>query len=206
MPFMLVGTGPLGIGIEERLASSAEPVEHVGHLGPLSACRASDVLDQLGQRHLALVVADDDLVDRDLGDHPVVAPLLEAIIGRSRLGLPSPIRTMPGGPTSAVDHVLLLVERDQLVGLPAAPQHPERAGRGAGRALHLVVRRGLGAAAEEDDRAEQAEQQRADDRQDQAEDPGAGQQREHREADGRTDHERPSSHRPIRGSVCLVIR
>ena len=103
MPFMLVGTGPLGIGMLAALGvERLEALEDVGHLGGLDvAAELLDVPDQLGQRDLALAVAADDLVDRDVRRRPARACVRSVASScLSRLGLPSPTRTMPGGPTT----------------------------------------------------------------------------------------------------------
>ena len=102
IPFIDVGTGPLGIGMFERLASSAlirRARRSSGRL-ELALAELGDVAGQLGQGHLARLVPDDHLVDRGLAGDPLVLAALGVSSGRSRLGLPSPIRTMPGGPTT----------------------------------------------------------------------------------------------------------
>ena len=115
---------------------------------------------------------------------------------------------MPGRPDHAVHDVLLLVEGDDRVGLPAAAQHLQRAGGRARLALHLAVRRLLGAAAEDDQRGEQAEQQAADDRHRPVEEPALrGQHPEQRRSRPRRRPGTASSRiRPSRVSVRLAIR
>ena len=160
--------------------------------GPLSdLAELADVLDQLAQRHLALVVADDDLVDRDLGDDPVVAPLLGGQQRAQPVGVALADQDDARGADHAVDHVLLLVEGDQLVGLPAAAQRARaRAPRRrpcppSGRTPSFWARRPKSTTVPSRPSSSAPTIERI-----RLSIPDAREQREQREADGRAEHER----------------
>ena len=136
----------------------------------------------------------DDLVDRDLGGDPLVLAALAGHQLAQPVGVALADQHDARGADDPVHDVLLLGERDRRVGLPAAAQHPQRRGGRAGLALHLAVRRVLGAPAEHDHRGEQAEHEAADDRHDPLDQPAAGQHLEEHEAERADDEEdAPSS-------------
>ena len=133
MPFMLVGTGPLGIGMAGPLGvERLEPVEDVGHLGRLHL--AAELL-HVARPAWAAAPRPRRCRRRPRGSGVSAATRSclrrsVAISWLSRLGLPSPTRTMPGGPTTRWTTSCCLVNADGGLGLPAAAQHPQRGGGG----------------------------------------------------------------------------
>ncbi len=140
----------------------------------------------LRQRHLALAVADDQLVDRSLGGDPLV---LGALGGHQRL---EPVRVAladqddPRGPDDPMHDVLLTVEGDHLVGAPPPLQHAEHRGRGTRLALHLGELGLRRPPTEHDEGGQDADHDPRDDVQDQ---PGRRDQPEERHPDRRREEE-----------------
>ena len=152
---MLVGTGPLGSGATGRAASIAlsRLSRSVISAGATWRLSLPTYLTSFGSGTWPSRVADDDLVDRRLGGDPLVAA---ALGGQQRLeaaGVALADQHDAGRTDDAVHDVLLLVERDGRLGLPAAPQRGQGGGGGAGPALDLRVRRGLGPPGEDHERA-----------------------------------------------------
>ena len=174
----------------------------LGRLERLAA-ELGDVPDQLGQRHLALAVA--ARRPRGSGSRRRPARACGArwpAAAAAGWGCPRRPARCPGGPTTRCTTSCCLV--NATAGSVFQPRRSmPRRGRGRpGLALHLVVRRLLGAPAEDEHRAEEAEEQRRRRSSTRARRPGAGQQQpEEHEADGGADQERASRiHRPRRGS------
>ena len=109
-PFMLVGTGPLGSGMLDRLASSALSRWSTSVISAGLTLRPSLVTwrTSFGSGTCALAVAADDLVDRRLGGDPLV---LAALGGQQRLepvGVALADQDDAGRADDAVHEVLLL--------------------------------------------------------------------------------------------------
>ncbi len=193
MPFMLVGTGPLGSGMVGRLASSALSRLRMSVISAGLTWRPSLCTwrTSLGSGTSPSPLPHDDLVDRASRRRPARACGARWPSASQPVGVALADQDDAGRPDDAVHDVLLLGEA-------------RRPGRSSSRARSIrsaaAARPGwpsiwayaacLGAAAEDDQGASSAEQQRADDRGDQVQGAGAGQQPEQREADGGTEDER----------------
>ena len=150
------GSGPPGTGMR-RAAHGAHPAAEGVDLGGREVARQlHDVGAELAQRDLALVVADDDVVDRGVADDPGDLLLLlgeqAADPARARPRRPG---SMPGPAEHPVHGVELGGAGDAGGDPPVAAHALEHPGGRARLALDLAVGRALGPAAEDDQRGEQ---------------------------------------------------
>ena len=147
--FAPAGSGPLGRAAAREPSAARRPSSVSISAGGDVARQLHEVALQLAQRDLALVVADDDVVDRGLAHHPGVALLLlrEQALDAVRGALGDQDDARPAD--HAVHGVEVRGARDARGDPPRAPHVLQRPARGARLALGLGVHRPLHPPAED---------------------------------------------------------
>ena len=154
------GSGPPGTGMRAPPRALIRWPSALTSAGGQVAGQLHDVVAELAQRDLALVVADDDVVDRGVADDAGDLLLLLREQAADPAGHALGDEDDPGPAEHAVDGVQLLGAGDA-GGDPPVTAHALEHPRGrSGLALDLAVGRALGPPAEDDERGQTAGDQR----------------------------------------------
>ncbi|CCG02988.1 protein of unknown function [Blastococcus saxobsidens DD2] len=181
-----------------RATERAHPAAQRVHLGGAEVPRQlHDVGAQLLQRHLALVVADDDVVDGGLADDPGDLLLLLRDQATDPAGHSFADEDDPR-PAQHPVHRVHLRGAGHARADPPVPAHALEHPRGRPRlALHLPVGRALGPAAEDDQRGQGAEEHRQRDEHERRAEQDAD------ELDDGGDRDEPDQHDPRELGIVL---